>query len=125
MRTVPTDEPTDSPTDAPNDSETDSMADAEVDSGTDTAADVHVPEDDSPIRCPYCERPFRTAQLRALHFGTDHAEVCTADQREAYERAREAEADELFVYHLKTVAALVGLYAFFLLGYMALAAMQA
>lgn len=121
MRPAPTDESPGSLSDAPNDSE----SDAEADARTDAEADVHVPEGDSPARCPYCERPFRTEQLRALHLGIDHAEACTDDEREAYERARETETDELFVYHLKTVAALVGLYAFFLLGYMAIAAMQA
>lgn len=84
-----------------------------------------VPEGETPARCPHCGRPFRTDQLRTLHLGVDHPESVTDDQREAYEAAREAEADDLFVYHLKTVAALVALYAFLLLGYMAVAAMQA
>ncbi|WP_158059224.1 DUF7410 domain-containing protein [Halorussus halophilus] len=83
-----------------------------------------VPDDDSPARCPYCHRPFRTERFLALHLGDDHADSWTDAEQEAYEDAREAEADALFIYHLKIVAALVGLYAFFFMAYLAVSMAQ-
>jgi hypothetical protein len=88
-------------------------------------ADVRVPDDEEPPHCPHCQRPFRTEQLRALHVGEFHAADCTDDQREAYDEAREAEREELFVYHLKVVAGLVAVYAFFFLTYLAVSMAQA
>jgi len=58
-------------------------------------------------RCPYCGRPLRDAGIRALHVGEAHAEEWTDGEREAYERARDAEIDALFRYHVKIVGALV------------------
>lgn len=67
-----------------------------------------VPDGETPAaRCPYCDRPFRTERLRALHVGEVHADVCTDTERGAYDEAYEAESDELFVFHLKVMAALV------------------
>lgn len=67
-----------------------------------------VPSDEQPAgRCPYCNRPFRAADTLALHVGQHHPDACTPDEHDAYEEARKAESDELFVYHLKVVAALV------------------
>lgn len=88
-------------------------------------AEIRVPADDSPARCPECDRPFRTEHLRALHLGDVHAADCTDEQRDEYDAAREAEREDLFVYHLKVVAALVGTYAFFFLTYLAVSMMQA
>lgn len=86
--------------------------------------EVRVPDGETPPRCPYCARPFRTERLRALHLGDVHAEDCTADQREEYDEAREAEREDLFIFHLKVVAGLVAVYAVLLLSYMAVSAMQ-
>ncbi|WP_435181853.1 DUF7410 domain-containing protein [Halorussus sp. AFM4] len=88
-------------------------------------SDVRVPDGEAPSRCPHCSRPFRTERLCALHVGDFHADACSADQRRAYEDALETEREELFVYHLKVVAALVAVYAVLLLTYMAVSAMQA
>jgi uncharacterized C2H2 Zn-finger protein len=87
--------------------------------------EVRVPDGETPARCPYCARPFRTERLRALHLGDVHREEATDDQRAAYEQAKEAEREDLFLFHLKVVAALVAMYALFLLSYMAVSAMQA
>lgn len=87
--------------------------------------EIRVPEGETPERCPHCGRPFRSARSRALHLGEAHEDACTDDQRAAYEDAREEENDDLFIYHLKVVAALVGLYAFFVFAYMAVGLMQA
>ncbi|KAB1194859.1 hypothetical protein GJR96_12190 [Haloferax sp. MBLA0076] len=60
--------------------------------------------------CPYCDRPFTRERLRDLHVGERH-ENCTADERAAYEVAREAESEDLFTYHLKVAGGLGALYA--------------
>jgi hypothetical protein len=80
--------------------------------GTDAvdAIDVLVPEAETPAAsCPYCERPFRTAQLCALHVGERHLGACTDAERETYEDACDTESDALFIFQLKSVAALVAL----------------
>lgn len=72
--------------------------------------EVLVPEGETPeASCPYCGRPFRAADLRALHVGTAHRGACTDAEREAYEDAYETESDALFLFQLKSVAALVAL----------------
>ena len=85
-------------------------------------AELRVPEDETPVHCPECGRPFRTERLRALHVGDRHD---VADEfREDYESAREAEREDLFVFHLKVVAGLVALYAFFFFAYLAVSMIQ-
>ncbi|MFC4359109.1 hypothetical protein ACFO0N_14265 [Halobium salinum] len=69
-----------------------------------------VPHEVAPPRCPYCDRPFATPDYRALHVGERHPDRRTAAERDAYERAVDAEADALFVLQLKLLAALVALY---------------
>lgn len=72
--------------------------------------DVLVPEDETPAaRCPYCERPFRAVDLCALHVGERHFEHCTGAERAAYAEAYDTESDALFIFQLKSVAALVAL----------------
>lgn len=73
--------------------------------------ETSVPAEATPSVCPYCERPFSTDRQRALHVGEVHSD--RSDERAAYERAREAEADELFVFHLKVLFALGAVYAAF------------
>jgi hypothetical protein len=70
--------------------------------------DPSVPADETPrARCPYCERPFRAADLCALHIGQVHREECTDAEHEDYEEAYDAESDALFLFQLKAIAALV------------------
>jgi hypothetical protein len=85
-------------------------------------AELRVPDGETPVLCPECGRPFRTEQLRALHLGDRHD--LPDDHREDYEAAREAEHEDLFIYHLKVVAALVGVYAFFFFTYLAVSMTQ-
>ncbi|WP_254545930.1 DUF7410 domain-containing protein [Halomarina pelagica] len=74
---------------------------------------TRVPDGEPAVRCPYCGRPFPRERLRTLHVGERHADASTDGERAAAETAAEAEADDLFVYHLKVIAAIV-LVAFFL-----------
>jgi hypothetical protein len=68
--------------------------------------------------CPYCDRPFASSSARDLHVGEVHDGPCDPDEQEAYERARAAERDDLFYYHLRVVVALGVLYAVTVLVYM-------
>lgn len=74
--------------------------------------------EEPPARCPYCDRPFRTDRLRALHVGEDHGERCTEGERAAYQRAWDEEDDDLFYYHLKVVGGLALTWAGIVLIYM-------
>ncbi|WP_439025773.1 DUF7410 domain-containing protein [Haloarchaeobius sp. DT45] len=69
-------------------------------------------------RCRYCDRPFPSEQLHALHLGERHREDLTAEEYETYAQAKDEEDDELFLYHLKVIAALGTLYAVIVLVYM-------
>lgn len=79
---------------------------------------TEVPPDAEPAACPYCARPFRDPGNRALHVGERHPDRQSPAEREAYETAHEAEGDELFMYHLRVIAALGVVYAMLVLLYM-------
>ncbi|MFC6834987.1 DUF7410 domain-containing protein [Halomarina ordinaria] len=66
-----------------------------------------VPDDATPVVCPYCERPLADERLRALHVAERHGTACTDEERAAAADASDEEADDLFVYHLKVIAAIV------------------
>ena len=67
-----------------------------------------VPGGEEPAaRCPYCERPFRMERSRDLHVGEAHLAEASEAEIDRYEEATEAEEDDLFVFHLKIVAAIV------------------
>lgn len=84
-----------------------------------TQPETSVPAGEQPAgRCSYCGRPFATERLHALHVGETHPGRCTDAEREAYERARQDEDDELFLFHFKVVGALGVTYALFVLAYM-------
>ena len=82
------------------------------------APETTVPPDRPAERCPYCERPFPPAHLRDLHVGDVHGEHATEGEREAHDAATDEETDELFVFHLRVIAAIAVLYAVFVLVYM-------
>lgn len=71
--------------------------------------DTDVPPEESPERCPYCDRPLRSERLLALHVGEAHPDH-TETEAAAYAEAREDEDDELFVYHMKVITAIVLLF---------------
>lgn len=105
--------------DATSDRETASATDRE----TAGAAAHEIPAFDVPgsepaHRCPYCDRPFASRRLWALHLGERHPDACTDAERAAVADATDEELDELFVFHIKVVAALTLLYAVLVLVYM-------
>lgn len=65
--------------------------------------ETQVPPGEQSADCPHCGRPFRTERLRALHVGEVHRSVLTDAERAAYEDAHEAETDDLWWYHMKTI----------------------
>ena len=76
-----------------------------------------VPPDATPATCAYCGDPFRTETQLALHRGLAHASALSAEEREAFEAARAAEADELGKFRVKALGVLVLLYFGLLMTY--------
>jgi hypothetical protein len=72
---------------------------------------------DTPRVCAYCGRAFARADWLALHRGLDHGDRLDAAEREAYERAREAEQKRLRLFRLKALGVLVVLYFGFVMAY--------
>ena len=67
-----------------------------------------VPPGEEPAAwCAHCDRPFATERLRDLHVVERHPDEATDAERDRYDAAKEAEDDELFIFHLKIVAAIV------------------
>jgi hypothetical protein len=67
--------------------------------------------------CPYCAEAFARERHRALHLGQAHGAVLSAEEHEAYETAAEAEREDLRLFRLKALAALVLVYFGFLILY--------
>jgi len=103
---------------ATTDQRTDVDADTGLDADTDIDTHWDVPPDETPVRCPRCDRPFRTEQYRDLHLAEHGLDSLSDLEREAYRAALDAEDDDLFVFHLKIVAALSILYTVLILAYM-------
>jgi hypothetical protein len=80
--------------------------------------DTRVPDGQEPAAtCPYCDRPFSERRLRDLHVGRTH-EGISDEERDAYDAAVDGEGDDLFVYHLMIIGALVAVYAALIILYM-------
>ncbi|MFC7226383.1 C2H2-type zinc finger protein [Salinirubellus salinus] len=69
------------------------------------------------VECPYCEAAFARERHRDLHVGQAHDEALTHAEREAYEAAEDAEREDLRLFRLKALAALVLVYFGFLILY--------
>lgn len=84
----------------------------------DTVSERAVPDDTTHARrCEYCNTPFPTTDRLALHRGVEHEAVLTADEQEAFEAAYKAEQEELGLFRLKALLALVIVYFGFLMIY--------
>lgn len=70
-----------------------------------------------PYDCPYCDRRFHRESYLSLHRGQDHPDALTDTERTAFEAAREDEEEELRLFRLQALAALVFIYFGFLLVY--------
>lgn len=69
------------------------------------------------FECPYCGREFARETWRDLHRGQEHGARMVTTEREAYEAAREAEAEAIRMFRLKALAVLVLVYFGFLMVY--------
>lgn len=73
---------------------------------------------EEPITCKFCDRPFRTDRHRNLHIAEWHEDEATSIDEESIQSAKEAEADDLYFYHLKVVFALGAIYSISVILYM-------
>ncbi|WP_435360667.1 DUF7410 domain-containing protein [Haloarchaeobius sp. DFWS5] len=74
------------------------------------ALDTAVPADETPVECPYCARPFRREHYRTLHVGLTHYDEMTEDEKDRFQDAYRDESDDLGMFRLQSLAALVILY---------------
>ncbi|WP_254524854.1 DUF7410 domain-containing protein [Natrinema caseinilyticum] len=73
-----------------------------------------VPADETPgATCPYCSRPFRSERYVTFHIGVEHADVCSPDEREAFDDERDDEEYELFTFHFKAAISVFLVYFLF------------
>jgi hypothetical protein len=75
------------------------------------------PPTETTYDCNYCGRPFAREQYRTLHVGLDHHDECTEAEVEAFQDAYRDESEEIRLFRLKAIAALVLLYFGFLFTY--------
>ena len=78
-----------------------------------------VPKDASPALCPYCDQPFPREDLLILHVGLEHGDTCDQTEHAAFERALDAETEDVRLFQIKAVGMLVVLYFGLLITYAA------
>lgn len=88
------------------------------DSDVTVSPEFDIDDEEPAAWCPYCDRPLASRRLWALHLGDSHPDDCTDAERTAVAEATDEELDDLFVFHIKVVAALTLLYAVVVLVYM-------
>lgn len=69
------------------------------------------------VQCGYCGQRFAGGDLLALHRGLSHPERVTEREREAFESAYAAEDEDLRLFRLKALLALMLLYFCLLFAY--------
>jgi len=89
----------------PTDDPPDTTANAQPD-----RAAYDVPAAVTAHTCAYCGQPFASEDLLVLHRGQAHADAIGDDELADFEAAFEAESDELRLFRLKAVGALIVLY---------------
>lgn len=72
---------------------------------------------EEPATCTYCGERFVDDELLALHRGQAHEDQLGEGEIEAYRAARAAERDEMRLFRLKALAALVAIYFGFIFVY--------
>ena len=75
-----------------------------------TDLEFDVPEEESPVECPYCDRLFRSERYATFHVGYEHADVCTPAEREEFDDQRDDEEFDLFTFHAKVVVVVLVTY---------------
>lgn len=69
--------------------------------------EYHVPSSEPVYDCEYCGRPFASEEWRRLHRGLEHASELSDGEIDAFRDAYEDEGDDLRLFRLKALAALV------------------
>lgn len=105
----------------PIDTGTDIIAttDLEFDCTEDTgkhSSTNHSSSNESPFVCSRCTRPFAHEEWLELHRGLAHSDL-TTDEQEAFIDAYESEDDELRLFQLKALIALIPVYFGFIMSY--------
>lgn len=72
---------------------------------------------DRPVECAYCGRRFADGDLLALHRGFEHPAAIDDEERAAFETAYAAEDEDLRLFRLKALLALIVLYFTLLFAY--------
>lgn len=72
--------------------------------------------DGSPFVCSRCSRPFAHEEWLELHRGVAHDDL-TTDEHAAFIDAYETEEDELRLFRLKALIALIAIYFGFIMSY--------
>lgn len=78
-------------------------------------AELSVPDDADPKRCPYCSYPFQRERQRTLHLGIAHEDELDEAERERYEEEVSEEDHDLFTLHVKLI--IVILLTYFAMSY--------
>lgn len=76
-----------------------------------------VPPGSQPRECRHCGRPFADERSLALHRGLAHEKELSAEERAAFETARDEEQAAVRRYRLKAAGGVVLLYFLFLMLY--------
>lgn len=72
---------------------------------------------EAPAVCEYCGDRFVDEELLALHRGLEHGSALSDEEREAYEAAVASERDDIRLFRLQALAALLVLYFGFVFVY--------
>lgn len=72
---------------------------------------------EEPATCGYCGEKFVDEQLLALHRGIEHESRLSETEADAYRTARDAEREDVRLFRLKALAALLFIYFGFIFVY--------
>ncbi|MFO7833244.1 MAG: DNA-binding protein [Halohasta sp.] len=88
---------------------------------TTSRPETRVPEDETPVVCPYCGFELPNNEQCRLHVGLEHYNELGEDEREAFKRNYTEEEAALNRFRIVALGALVVLYFGFLVVYAVLA----
>jgi len=83
--------------------------------------ETHIPEDETPVVCPYCGFELPDDEQCRLHLGLEHYGELGEAEREAFKRNYTEEETALNRFRIIALGALVALYFGFLVVYAILA----
>jgi hypothetical protein len=72
---------------------------------------------EEPATCSYCGEKFVDEQLLALHRGIEHESRLSEAEADAYRAARDTEREDIRLFRLKALAALLAIYFGFIFVY--------